>query len=51
MKKSHKAAVKALDWSPRQINLLATGSGTADRGLRTWHVGRQELVNYIDTGS
>ena len=39
-KKIHKAAVKALDWSPWQVNLLATGAGTADRGLRTWHVGR-----------
>lgn len=51
MKKTHKAAVKALDWSSKQINQLATGAGSADRGIRIWHVGRQELLSYKDTGS
>lgn len=36
MKKKHKAAVKALDWSSRKLNLLASGAGSADRKLRIW---------------
>ncbi len=34
----HKAAVKALAWSPQQHGLLATGGGTADRTLRLRNV-------------
>lgn len=37
MKKTHKAAVKALDWSPKQVNLLATGAGSADKNIRLWN--------------
>lgn len=33
IKKTHKAAVKALGWSPLKDNILATGAGTADRHL------------------
>jgi len=28
---SHKAAVKAIAWSPHQTNIVASGGGTADR--------------------
>ena len=34
---SHKAAVKALAWSPHQKGLLASGGGTADRCIRFWN--------------
>ncbi len=51
LKKSHKAAVKALAWSPTQVGILATGAGTADRCLRIWNVHKKSLVDYIDTGS
>ncbi len=30
----HKAAVKAIAWSPHQHGLLATGGGTADRMIK-----------------
>lgn len=34
---SHKAAVKALAWSPHQKGLLVSGGGTADRCIRFWN--------------
>lgn len=37
-KKTHKAAVKALDWSKNRIGVLSTGGGTADRCIRTWNL-------------
>ncbi len=33
----HTAAVKAIDWSPHQAGLLASGGGTADRTIRFWN--------------
>ena len=47
----HCAAVKALDWSPRQRNLLATGGGTADRTIRFWSAASGACLNTIDTES
>ena len=45
MKKSHKAAVKAIGWCPNKDNILATGAGTADRYLRVWNTSTNKLVN------
>lgn len=36
---SHRAAIKALAFSPHHRNRLATGGGTADKTLRVWAVG------------
>ncbi len=47
----HKAAVKALAWSPHQNGLLATGGGTADRCLRFWDVAAGMARGGVDTGS
>ena len=33
----HKAAVKAISWSPHQRGLLASGGGTADRCIKFWN--------------
>ncbi len=33
LKKTHKAAIKALAWSHQYNNILVTGAGTADRNL------------------
>ena len=33
----HKAAVKAIAWSPHQKGLLASGGGTADRCIKFWN--------------
>ncbi len=51
MKKNHKAAVKALAWSPRHYNILASGAGTADRCVRIWDVDKNDMVYCKDTGS
>jgi len=47
----HKAAVKALAWSPHQNGLLATGGGTADRCLKFWDITIGQLKSSIDSGS
>jgi cell division cycle protein 20 (cofactor of APC complex) len=45
------AAVKALAWSPHEKNLLATGSGTADRHMRFYNTASGTMVNSIDTNA
>eukprot|EP00924_Labyrinthula_sp_SR-Ha-C_P014165 snap_masked-scaffold_72-processed-gene-0.14-mRNA-1 protein AED:0.21 eAED:0.21 QI:64/1/1/1/1/1/2/97/609 len=49
----HKAAVKAIAWSPHQKGLLCSGGGTADRCIRFWNTlespGR--CLSCYDTGS
>lgn len=47
----HKAAVKAISWSPHQHGLLASGGGTADRKIRFWNTLESTLLNEIDSGS
>ena len=47
----HRAAVKALAWSPQQHGLLATGGGTADRMMKLRNVFTGELLGEKDTGS
>lgn len=51
MKKTHKAAVKAIAWSENHYGYLATGAGTADRCIRIWNVNDKKLVDCRDTGS
>ena len=48
---AHCAAVKAMAWSPRQRNLLATGGGTADRTIRFWSAASGACLNTVDTES
>lgn len=40
----HRAAVKALAWSPHQHGLLASGGGTADRTMKMRNVLTGELL-------
>lgn len=47
----HKAAVKALAWSPHQHGLLATGGGTADRMIKMRNIFTGEIICSEDTGS
>ena len=44
MKKTHKAAVKALDWSETKFNIIATGGGSADWSLRLFDVNTRKLI-------
>ena len=50
-KKTQKAAVKALSWSPRRVGVLASGAGTADRCIKLWNVNSGRLINSHETGS
>jgi cell division cycle 20, cofactor of APC complex len=47
----HRAAVKALAWSPHEPNLLASGAGTGDRTINLWNATTGALLNSVDTGS
>ncbi len=47
----HRAAVKALAWSPHKAGLLASGGGSADRCLRFWDTDTGEPLACFDTGS
>jgi cell division cycle 20-like protein 1 (cofactor of APC complex) len=47
----HKAAVKAIAWSPHRRGLLASGGGTQDRTIKQWNTINLEFVVSQDTGS
>ncbi|WVR09628.1 hypothetical protein IAU60_006701 [Kwoniella sp. DSM 27419] len=47
----HRAAVKAIAWSPHQRGLLASGGGTADKKIRFWNSLTGGLISEYDTGS
>lgn len=47
----HKAAVKALAWSPHKQGLLGSGGGTADRCIKFWNTSTGSMVKSVDTGS
>ncbi|XP_047110232.1 fizzy-related protein homolog [Schistocerca piceifrons] len=47
----HKAAVKAIAWSPHHHGLLASGGGTADRCIRFWNTLTGQPMQSIDTSS
>ncbi|XP_043830754.1 fizzy-related protein homolog [Dromiciops gliroides] len=48
---NHKAAVKAIAWSPHQHGLLASGGGSADRCIRFWNTLTGQPLQRIDTGA
>eukprot|EP00053_Salpingoeca_punica_P014940 m.136394 g.136394 ORF g.136394 m.136394 type:complete len:511 (-) comp16585_c0_seq1:600-2132(-) len=47
----HKAAVKAIAWSPHQHGLLASGGGTADQCIRFWNTLTGQPIQCVDTKS
>ena len=47
----HKAAIKALAWSPHTSGLLATGGGTADKTIRLWNTASGTELQCVETGS
>ena len=47
----HKAAIKAIAWSPHQHGILASGGGTADRTIRFWNTLTGQALQSIDTES
>lgn len=47
----HKAAVKAIAWSPHHHGLLASGGGTADQSIRFWNTLTGQPMQCVNTGS
>ncbi len=47
----HKAAVKALAWSPWQKGVLASGGGTADKCIKFWNCDTGKLMKTHETDS
>ncbi|KAG9284873.1 hypothetical protein G9A89_003796 [Geosiphon pyriformis] len=47
----HKAAVRALAWSPHAPNLLVSGGGHLDRQIKFWNTLDGKLVSSINTRS
>jgi len=47
----HKAAVKAIAWSPHRRGRLVSGGGTADRTLRFWDANTLSCIGETETGS
>ena len=49
--REHKAAVRALCWSPHQYGLLLSGGGNVDKSLKFWNVPKGILTQSIETDS
>jgi len=47
----HKAAIKALAWSPEGGGILASGGGAMDRQIIIWNVIDGRKLRWIDTGN
>ncbi|KAJ7632307.1 WD40-repeat-containing domain protein [Roridomyces roridus] len=50
-KRNHTAAVKALAWSPWQLNLLASGGGTNDATINVWNSTTGARLHTVTTPS
>lgn len=49
--KIHKGAVKALQWCPWRMNLLATGGGSNDRKIVMWNSETEEVEEVLSGNS
>lgn len=47
----HKAAIKALAWSPHVSGVLASGGGSNDKTIKLWNVKTGNRIASVDTGS
>ena len=47
----HKAAVKAITWSPHKDFIWVSGGGTQDQTIRFWNTLTGEQIKWINTGS
>ncbi len=47
----HKAAVKALAWSPHQSGLLLSGGGNNDQTIKVWNTHTMKNIKSINAGS
>lgn len=44
----HKGAVKALQWCPWKVNLLASGGGKKDHQIILWNAESQQIEETLD---
>ncbi|ELA42163.1 uncharacterized protein VICG_00806 [Vittaforma corneae ATCC 50505] len=49
--KGHESAVKALDWCPWRVNVLATGGGTKDKSIKFWDVDAGKTIRSVEMNS
>ncbi len=49
--RDHKAAIKALEWSPHQHGLLLSGGGTRDMCIKFWNTKKYKKINELQIGS
>jgi len=47
----HKAAVRALAWSPHQYGVLLSGGGNIDKSLKFWNINTGNLTVSVETES
>ncbi len=47
----HKAAVRALVWSPHSCNVLYSGGGLSDKTIKVWNVNSETSLHTIQTDS
>lgn len=47
----HKAAVRALAWSPHQYGVLLSGGGNSDKSLKFWNISSGSLTASVETES
>ena len=47
----HKAAIKALAWSPTQSGILLSGGGNNDKTIKVWNTLLQKNVASVDVGA
>ena len=49
--KEHKAAIRAVEFSPHQNNVLLSGGGTKDQSICVWNISTMQLESKIKVDS
>lgn len=49
--KGHESAVKAVDWCPWKMNVLATGGGSKDKSIKFWEADSGKMIKSVDVNS
>jgi cell division cycle 20-like protein 1 (cofactor of APC complex) len=51
MQNFHDGAVRAINWSPFQRGLFASGGASSDKMLKTWNLNTLQLIDEVFTGA
>lgn len=49
--KGHESAVKAVDWCPWKMNVLATGGGSKDKSIKFWEGDSGKIIRSVNVNS